>query len=108
MKEEVRAMIDATAREMKESWQEAVGRRQERQRQSLSPRINADYADLKSSNQHSVVNTQPTLEEAIKVTHQELKKQVQAELLVRIRAASAKFFETLAVELMLRLGYGGS
>jgi restriction system protein len=120
MTDEVKAMIEATVRELTTRWQEAGGRRQEPSNQqsafstqkgtvkTFSPRMNADDTDLKGSNQYSAISSQPNMEETINAGYQELKKQVRAELLARIRAGSAKFFERMVVELMVRLGYGGA
>ena len=117
---DVKAMIEKTVQELKGSWQEAGGRRQERQRQSprqFSPQMNADCADLENqeaggrrqelgkANQEAEARG---AEEALEAACQTLKEQVKAELLDRIKAASPTFFERLVVELMVRLGYGGA
>jgi restriction system protein len=49
-----------------------------------------------------------TPEESIEFGYQKLKTQIQTDLLQRVKQASPKFFERLVVELMVRLGYGGS
>lgn len=49
-----------------------------------------------------------TPEEAIEVAHQGLREQLAAELLARILACSPTFFEQLVVELLVKMGYGGS
>lgn len=49
-----------------------------------------------------------TPEEAIEVAHQGLREQLAAELLNRIMACSPTFFEQLVVELLVKMGYGGS
>lgn len=49
-----------------------------------------------------------TPEEAIEVAHQGLREQLAAELLVRILACTPTFFEQLVVELLVKMGYGGS
>lgn len=51
-------------------------------------------------------NTTP--EETIEVAHQGLREQLAAELLGRILACSPTFFEQLVVELLVKMGYGGS
>jgi restriction system protein len=52
--------------------------------------------------------TKTTPEEAIELAHQGLREQLAAELLVRILGCSPTFFEQLVVELLVKMGYGGS
>jgi restriction system protein len=52
--------------------------------------------------------TKTTPEEAIEVAHQGLREQLAAELLARILACTPTFFEQLVVELLVKMGYGGS
>jgi len=49
-----------------------------------------------------------TPEEAIELAHQGLRVQLAAELLARILSCSPTFFEQLVVELLVKMGYGGS
>lgn len=49
-----------------------------------------------------------TPEEAIEAAHQGLRDQLAAELLARILGCSPTFFEQLVVELLVKMGYGGS
>lgn len=49
-----------------------------------------------------------TPEEAIELAHQGLREQLAQELLLRIMACSPTFFEQLVVELLVKMGYGGS
>ena len=56
-------------------------------------------------------STQPdreTPEEALETAHQKLRVGLASELLSRVKAASPQFFERLVVELLIRMGYGGS
>jgi restriction endonuclease Mrr len=53
-------------------------------------------------------STGQTPEEALEAAYQRLRKDVAAELLVRVKKASPLFFERLVVELLLKMGYGGS
>lgn len=46
--------------------------------------------------------------EAIELAHQELRNQLADELLSRILECSPEFFENLVVELLVKMGYGGS
>ena len=52
--------------------------------------------------------TGATPEEAIEAAHQGLRAQLGQELLARILACSPSFFEQLVVELLVKMGYGGS
>lgn len=47
-------------------------------------------------------------EEMIESAHAELQRALASDLLTRIRAAAPDFFERLVVELLLKMGYGGS
>ena len=49
-----------------------------------------------------------TPEEAIELAHQGLREQLAAELISRILTCSPTFFEQLVVELLVKMGYGGS
>ena len=49
-----------------------------------------------------------TPEEIIEVAHQGLREQLSQELLARILICSPIFFEQLVVELLVKMGYGGS
>lgn len=49
-----------------------------------------------------------TPEEAIELAHQGLRGQLAQELLSRILSCSPTFFEQLVVELLVKMGYGGS
>ncbi len=49
-----------------------------------------------------------TPEEAIEVAHQGLREQLAADILTRILACTPTFFEQLVVELLVKMGYGGS
>ena len=60
---------------------------------------------------NNVVEAAPatnTPEEAIERAHQGLREQLMAELLNRILGCSPTFFEQLVVELLVKMGYGGS
>ncbi len=72
--------------------------------------------DLKSSTQQPVSDEgvggtavdQETPEEALASTHRGLASAVAEELLQRVKGASPGFFERLVVELLVKMGYGGS
>ncbi len=49
-----------------------------------------------------------TPEEAIELAHQGLREQLATELLARVLGCSPTFFEQLVVELLVKMGYGGS
>lgn len=49
-----------------------------------------------------------TPEETIELAHQGLREQLGSELLTRILACSPSFFEQLVIELLVKMGYGGS
>lgn len=49
-----------------------------------------------------------TPEEALDAAHQKINAALATEVLTRVKTASPEFFERLVVELLLRMGYGGS
>jgi restriction endonuclease Mrr len=49
-----------------------------------------------------------TPQESLDASYHQLRRAVEAELLVAVRAASFRFFERLVVELLVKMGYGGS
>lgn len=49
-----------------------------------------------------------TPEEALEEAYEAIRADLQSELLQRVRAASPAFFERMVVELLIRVGYGGS
>jgi len=55
-----------------------------------------------------LVQSKTTPEEAIEDAHQDLRAQLATELLTRILGCSPAFFEQLVVELLVKMGYGGS
>lgn len=55
-----------------------------------------------------ITATAITPEESIELAHQGLREQLAQELLSRILACSPTFFEQLVVELLVKMGYGGS
>ncbi|MDO9507238.1 restriction endonuclease [Hydrogenophaga sp.] len=56
----------------------------------------------------SVTETEATPEEAIESAYQGLRQQLAQELLAKILTCSPTFFEYLVVELLVKMGYGGS
>jgi restriction system protein len=49
-----------------------------------------------------------TPEETLEAAHLSLRTELAAELLARVKKSSPRFFERLVVELLLKMGYGGS
>src|SRR5436305_823898 len=49
-----------------------------------------------------------TPEEMLESSYQQFRNEIASELLSRLKASSAQFFERLVVELLLNMGYGGS
>jgi len=72
-----------------------------------------EFRDIsKTGNESALPAEQPlaktTPEEAIELAHQGLREQLAQELLARILSCSPIFFEQLVVELLVKMGYGGS
>src|SRR5258708_3454210 len=55
-----------------------------------------------------IVEDKQTPEEMLEAAYQRLRHDTAAELLSRVKKSSPEFFEHLVVELMLKMGYGGS
>lgn len=69
-----------------------------------TPRTETEEAAAATSRE-----TEPeTPEEALEAAHLKMRAGLASELLNRVRAASPRFFEHLVVELLLKMGYGGS
>lgn len=55
-----------------------------------------------------IAQSKTTPEEAIELAHQGLREELSHELISRILSCSPTFFEQLVVELLVKMGYGGS
>ena len=49
-----------------------------------------------------------TPEETLDLAYQQLREEIESELLIQVMGASPEFFEQLVVTLLLKMGYGGS
>lgn len=75
-----------------------------------------EFIEFRDISKNSTELTQPTElplttttpEEAIELAYQGLREQLAQELLARILSCSPTFFEQLVVELLVKMGYGGS
>lgn len=56
----------------------------------------------------AVADSGQTPEEMIESAYQQLRQQVESEMLARIMSCTPGFFEQLVVDLLLKMGYGGS
>ena len=68
----------------------------------------ASKPDSASVSVADIAPSKTTPEEAIELAHQGLREQLAQELLSRILSCSPTFFEQLVVELLVKMGYGGS
>jgi restriction system protein len=68
------------------------------QAQELAPQPSAQETETETE----------TPEEALEAAHLKMRAGLAAELLERVKAGSSQFFERLVVELLLKMGYGGS
>lgn len=62
----------------------------------------------KKPQKHQVHDESLTPEESVEEAHQKLRDELEQELLTHISKCSDSFFETLVVDLLLKMGYGGS
>lgn len=75
-----------------------------------------EFIEFRDISKASVEQEQPTQqplttttpEEAIELAYQSLREQLAQELLTKILSCSPTFFEQLVVELLVKMGYGGS
>lgn len=61
-----------------------------------------------TSTETVVIATEQTPEEALELAHQSLRRSLAQDILSRILSCSPTFFERLVVELLVKMGYGGS
>ncbi|NIY97755.1 restriction endonuclease [Salipiger sp. HF18] len=61
-----------------------------------------------TAEQDDAGNDQTTPDESIQLAYKRLNETLAANLLDQVRAASPAFFEILLIELLIRMGYGGS
>ncbi len=55
-----------------------------------------------------IVESQQTPQETLEASYQLLRQNLAQELLEKVRSSSPRFFERLVVDLLVRMGYGGS
>jgi restriction system protein len=76
-----------------------------------------EFVEFRTPKTEPVAPTAPSLvdttesetpEEALETAHQKMTVALVSEVLARVKSGSAEFFERLVVELLLRMGYGGS
>jgi restriction system protein len=68
----------------------------------------AKSPDLVSCTINPPPSTEQTPDEIIESAYQELRQNLAQELLERIKSCSPTFFERLVIELLVKMGYGGS
>jgi restriction system protein len=56
----------------------------------------------------SIGEENQTPEETLELAYQRLRHDMAADLLIRVKGCSAQFFEKLVVEVLIKMGYGGS
>lgn len=67
-----------------------------------------DKKPKKVATQPQIEGEEQTPEEMLESAYQRLRADLAAELLVRLKDCSPQFFERLVVEVLLKMGYGGS
>jgi restriction system protein len=60
------------------------------------------------SQSNNSLNGEKTPEEELEAIHEKLKTDVEDELLVKLKESSPEFFEKTVVDVLLKMGYGGS
>jgi restriction system protein len=77
-----------------------------------------EFRNTRNSNNHSTINTDTSLDldsdldknpqESIEIGYQKIRKELEIEILSIIKNCSPDFFERLVVDLLIKMGYGGS
>ncbi len=67
-----------------------------------------DRSTSRESRAQSALSTMETPEDALASAYEKLEEELEAELLEHIKSTSPMFFERLVVELLVKMGYGGS
>lgn len=72
-----------------------------------------EFLEFQSAKEEASAEAETTVEqldpqETIEAGYQKIRKELSAELLSRIKSCSPSFFERLVVEVLLKMGYGGS
>lgn len=62
----------------------------------------------KTQSADTETTSQQTPEESLEYAHQKIKQDLAQELLSQVKSCSSNFFERLVVELLVKMGYGGS
>jgi restriction system protein len=65
-------------------------------------------ADKAKDNGAQIQITEQTPEETLEIAHQKLRQNLADELIQTIKTCSPAFFEQLVVDLLVRMGYGGT
>lgn len=74
----------------------------------LRPSTAAREDGLTQNVEHQVGQTTATPDEIMEATYQGLRNTLATELLTKIKSAPPSFFERLVIELLVKMGYGGS
>lgn len=69
---------------------------------------NTDINDTNNASESTGINLDITPEESIEIGYRQLRSELSQELLEKISSMSFSFFEKLVVEVLVKMGYGGS
>lgn len=73
-----------------------------------APKKDRERLDSKPTFNSEPAITTETPEEALEAAYQQLRADLESEVLERVKASSPDFFERLVVDVLLKMGYGGS
>lgn len=68
--------------------------------------LRREHSEARPADSDAMLETTP--EEALDLAYQRLRVDLELEILEQVKSASPAFFERLVVELLVRMGYGGS
>jgi restriction system protein len=91
--------IDVALLDRYEPFREFRSRRRDKSESDVGP-------EIKPLEQESASDQTP--EDALATAYQKLRRNIEAEVLDQVRAASPAFFERLVIDLLVAMGYGGS
>lgn len=71
-------------------------------------KVGSGSSNRSDSNSSSAEEGSQTPQETLEAAYQTLRQELSAELLAQIKAGSPAFFEQLVIDLLVRMGYGGT
>ena len=71
-------------------------------------RVKQSSGDKDASNNENELESNETPEESLEYAYQTIRQSLSSDLLSQVKSCSSTFFENLVIELLVKMGYGGS